>query len=172
MRGNAYTRVAPILLQSFETANLRALRGTLGRESNIRLLQLLGAPSGQPADVARAGGALTYAQMMTPAGLREVAGYADAIGAEKRALLPLDAQGQLAAPTALIADAHAAGLQVVAYTFRPENPFLPPAARQGADTARNPDAAISEMRSYLQAGVDALFTDDPALGRRAVDGSP
>jgi len=170
LRGNPYTRVAPVLVQSFETANLRQLRARIGRQSNIRLLQLLGDAQARPADVALAGGELTYARMATPAGLREVAGYADAIGVERRALLPLDAQGRLAAPTPLIADAHAAGLQVVAYTFRPENPFLPPDLRQGAADARNPQGSIAEIRAYLRAGIDAFFTDDPALGRRAVDG--
>ena len=29
---------------------------------------------------------------------------------------------------------------------------------------------IAEVRAYLDAGVDAFFTDDPALGRQAVDG--
>ena len=172
LRGNAYTNVAPILLQSFETANLRALREKLGKASNIRLLQLLGDPADKPADIALAGGSLTYAQMMTPAGLRDIAAYSDAIGAEKGAVVPVGAQGRLGAPTALIADAHAAGLQVVVYTFRPENPFLPTALRQGAETARNPEASVAEMRVFLQAGIDALFTDDPALGRRAVDGAP
>lgn len=170
LQANSYTKVAPILVQSFETANLRQMRGKLGRNGNIRLLQLLDAGGEKPADIAQAGGSLTYAQMMTPAGLRDIAGYADAIGVERRALVPLDAQGRLGAPTPLIADAHAAGLQVVAYTFRPENPFLPPALRQGAENARNPEASVAEMRVYLQAGIDAFFTDDPALGRRAVDG--
>ena len=26
------------------------------------------------------------------------------------------------------------------------------------------------MRAYLAAGIDGFFTDDPALGRRALDG--
>lgn len=170
LRADSYTNVAPILIQSFETANLRQLRARIGKGSNIRLLQLLGAPEAMPADVAQAGGSLTYARMKTPAGLHEIAGYADAIGVDSRQLLPLDARGELEAPTALIADAHAAGLAVVAYTFRPENPFLPPALRQGAANARNPEGAVAEIRAYLQAGIDAFFTDDPALGRRAVDG--
>jgi glycerophosphoryl diester phosphodiesterase len=170
LRADSYTNVAPVLIQSFETANLRQLRAELGRGSNIRLLQLLGTADARPADIALAGGSWTYAQMSTPTGLREIATYADAIGVERRVLLPWDAQGQLAAPTELITDAHAAGLQVVAYSFRPENPFLPPALRHGADNARNPEGSVAEMRAYLQAGVDALFTDDPALGRRAVDG--
>lgn len=170
LRGNPYTNVAPILVQSFETANLRQLRARIGRQSNIRLLQLLDDAQAMPADVALSGGDLTYAKMMTPAGLRGIAGYADAIGVERRTLLPVDAQGRPGAPTPLIADAHAAGLQVVAYTFRPENPFLPPALRQGPADARNPQGSVAEIRAYLQAGIDAFFTDDPALGRRAVDG--
>jgi glycerophosphoryl diester phosphodiesterase len=172
LQGNAYTKVAPILVQSFETANLRALHGKLGTDSNIRLLQLLGDPAKKPADVELAGGSLTYAQMMTPAGLADIAAYADAIGPERRMVIPWNAQGGLGKPTALVGDAHAAGLQVVVYTFRPENPFLPPAVRQGAESARNPEASVAEMRTYLQAGIDALFTDDPALGRQAVDGAP
>lgn len=170
LRADSYTNVAPVLIQSFETSNLRQLRTLIGKDSNIRLLQLIGAPAQQPADIALAGGALTYAQMSTAEGLREIAQYADAIGVERRALRPWDDQGRPGAPTALIADAHAAGLQVVAYSFRPENPFLPPALRAGDANARNPDGAVAEMRAYLQAGIDALFTDDPALGRRAVDG--
>lgn len=170
LRADSYTNVAPVLIQSFETANLRALRKELGTGSNIRLLQLIGEPTQQPADIALAGGSLTYAQMGTPAGLRQIAGYADAIGLERSAVIPQDAQGRLGTPTSLVSDAHAAGLQVVVYSFRPENPFLPPALRQGAENARNPEAAVAEMRHYLKAGIDALFTDDPALGRRAVDG--
>jgi len=170
LRGNAYTKVAPILIQSFETTNLRQLRSRIGKDSNIRLLQLLGEAQARPADAAADAGAPTYAQMGTPAGLREIAGYADAIGVECRALLPLDARGRLGPPTPLITDAHAAGLQVVAYTFRPENPFLPPALRQGNANARNPEGSVAEIRAHLQAGIDAFFTDDPALGRRAVDG--
>jgi glycerophosphoryl diester phosphodiesterase len=170
LRADSYTNVAPILIQSFETASLRQLRARIGKGSNIRLLQLLDAPGAIPADVMQAGGSLTYARMMTPAGLREIAGYADAVGVDSRQLLPLDARGELGAPTALIADAHAAGLAVVAYTFRPENPFLPPALRQGGGNARNPDGAVAEIRAHLRAGIDAFFTDDPALGRRAVDG--
>jgi Glycerophosphoryl diester phosphodiesterase len=83
---HAYTRSAPVAIQSFEVANLQYLRDRLGgaqarqRHPNIRLLQLLDEGHRQPYDVATTGGRLTYAQMMTPAGLREVARRADAIG--------------------------------------------------------------------------------------------
>ena len=170
LQANPYTKVGPVTLQSFETANLRYLRGKIGRASNIRLLQLTWKGDAKPADVARAGGALTYAQMLTPAGLADIATYADGIGPELRSIIPLDGKGALGEPTTLVQDAHAAGLMVVPYTFRPENLFIAANLRSGDANARNPDGSIAEMRAYLATGIDAFFTDDPALGRKAVDG--
>ncbi|PZQ60151.1 MAG: glycerophosphodiester phosphodiesterase [Sphingomonas taxi] len=166
-----YTRRAPVQVQSFEVANLRYLRTRLPRTGNVRLVQLLGAPDQRPADVAAAGDALTYGAMASPAGLREMARYADVVAPNTRALIPLGPDGRLAAPTTLVADAHAAGLQVCPWTFRPENRFLAADFRSdaGAD-ARHDAGSIAEMRRYIALGVDALFTDDPALGRAAVDG--
>jgi len=170
LKANPYTQVGPVTLQSFETANLRYLRGKIGRDSNIRLLQLIWKGDAQPADIAKAGGTLTYAQMLTPAGLKEIATYADGIGPELRSIIPLDAKGALGTPTTLVRDAHAAGLMVVPYTFRPENPFIAANLRSGEANARNNEGSVAEMRAYLATGIDAFFTDDPALGRKAVDG--
>ncbi len=168
---HAYTRRAPVEIQSFELTNLRYLRARLDcSRANIHLLQLLDAPALQPWDVAAASGTLDYAQMLTPAGLREIASYADAIGAERRAVVPLDAVDALAAPTSLVHDAHAAGLEVHVYTFRPENHFLPRNLWRGSDPATvNVAGAIADIRAALDAGIDAFFTDAPALGRKAVD---
>ncbi|MCD7098481.1 glycerophosphodiester phosphodiesterase [Stenotrophomonas sp. MMGLT7] len=170
LQAHAYTRSAPVTIQSFESGNLRELRNKIGRDSNIRLLQLL-APARYPLpdrDGPAAG--RRYADLMTAEGLREVAGYADAIGPELRLVIPLDADKRLQAPTALVRDAHAAGLQVQPYTFRPENYFIAADLNQGGDpAARNEAASVAEIRRYLDAGIDAFFTDDPALGRRAVD---
>lgn len=170
LQANAYTKVAPITIQSFEVGNLRQLRTKLGRSSNIRLLQLIGAANEQPGDVLAARGAQRYADMITPAGLEQVATYADGIGPGLRMVIPLDAAGRLGAPTTLVRDAQAAGLMVVPYTFRPENSFMAAEFRKGATHARNPEGSVAEMRAYLATGIDAFFTDDPALGRRAVDG--
>ncbi|MFC4728343.1 glycerophosphodiester phosphodiesterase [Coralloluteibacterium thermophilus] len=172
IQAHPYTRRAPVWIQSFEVANLRALRARLGpARGNVRLLQLLGAPDGRPWDAASAGRDLTYGAMATPAGLREVAGYADGIGPPSRLVIPLDADGALGAPTALVRDAHAAGLLVMPYTFRPENAFLPPAlAAGGPPQARNPEGSVAEIRAHLDAGIDGFFSDDVALGRQAVDG--
>ncbi len=169
LRGNPYTNVGPVTLQSFETANLRYLRGRIGRDSNIRLLQLTWKGDAMPADVANGGGSLTYGQMLTPAGLKDIATYADGIGPELRSIIPLDATGALGTPTSLVPDAHAAGLMVIPYTFRPENTFIAGNLRAGADNARNEAGSIAEMRAYLDTGIDAFFTDDPALGRKALE---
>jgi len=171
LQANPYTRVAPVTIQSFEVGNLRYLRSTLGRDSNIRLLQLLGDPKQQPGDVLAAKGSQHYADMITPAGLDQIAGYADGIGPSLRMVIPLDAAGRLGTPTTLVRDAHAAGLLVVPYTFRPENAFMAAEFRKGEPNARNPEGSVAEMRAYLATGIDAFFTDDPALGRRAVDGN-
>jgi glycerophosphoryl diester phosphodiesterase len=169
LRAHACTRAMPVVIQSFETANLRELRAGLGDLPNVRLLQLIDDAVAQPWDVQARGGALRYADLLTPAGLREVAGYADAIGPNARMILPLDAEGRLGPPTPLVRDAHAAGLEVHAWTFRPENAFLPEALRRGDPAARNDQGSIAEIRAHLEAGIDAFFTDDPALGRRVVE---
>ena len=165
-----YTRRAPIEVQSFEVANLVYLRRKLGRPANIRLLQLVEPAAGRPADVVAADGSLTYAAMITPAGLAEVARHADVLAPPTRAIIPLDADGRLGAPTSLVRDAHRAGLLVRPWTFRPENHFLAGDFRDAAgDAARNPAGSIAEIRAYLATGIDGFFTDDPALGRAAVD---
>ncbi|MDB5736663.1 MAG: glycerophosphodiester phosphodiesterase [Sphingomonas bacterium] len=164
---HAYTQRAPIEVQSFEVGNLKWLRAKIGRPANIKLFQLVTGQGGGPID---AGGKLSYADMMTPAGLADVARYADVLGPDTRAVIPLGADGRLARPSTLVADAHKAGLLVRPWTFRPENHFLAADFRNDAgDAARNPEGSIAEMRAYLAAGIDGFFTDDPGLGRIAVD---
>jgi len=164
LHAHAYTRTAPVIVQSFETANLRALREKIGHGSNIRLLQLFGSPDERPWDTVAAGTPRPYRELMRPEGLREVAGWADAIGPAFRDLDPQDGRSRL------VDDAHAAGLQVIVYTFRPENHFLGPYAGPGGPAARSDDGMVRLVRAALALGIDAFFTDDPALGRRAVDG--
>lgn len=107
---------------------------------------------------------------MTPEGLKAVRRYADVIGPSLTDLIPRDAQGAWLAPTTLVDDAHAAGLLVHAYTCRPENAFLPKQLRNTeGDSARNVKGSLAEIRRYLDMGLDGFFTDDPAIGRKAVD---
>lgn len=171
LAAHPYTRSNPVEIQSFEVANLKTLRTRLGRRANLRLMQLVLPGPARPSDVAAAGGALTYAQMCTPAGLRDVAGYADVVAPPTRALIPLTADGRLGEPTSLADDAHRAGLRVEPWTFRPENRYLAADFRDGAGPdARNEAGSVAEMRCYIATGLDGFFTDDPALGRLAVGG--
>ncbi|SEN35764.1 glycerophosphoryl diester phosphodiesterase [Duganella sp. CF517] len=164
-----YTRRNPVEIQSFEVANLKYLRGKLGRRANLRIMQLVIGQDVRPMDVAAAGGTLTFAQMCTPAGLRDIAQYADVVAPPTRSIIPLKKDGSLAEPTSLVDDAHKAGLRVEPWTFRPENQFLAADFRDGGSLqARNEAGSIAEMKRYIAVGLDGFFTDDPALGRAAV----
>jgi glycerophosphoryl diester phosphodiesterase len=153
---------APVFVQSFETANLRKLRGM----TRVRLVQLLGA-SGRPWDFVLANDTRGYADLATPAGLTGIAAYADGIGPPTALVIPSGA-GRLGMPTTLVADAHAAGLRVHAYTFRAENAFLPDEFDRGSDPAALGDLA-GQLRAFLRLGLDGFFTDHPFLGRQARD---
>ena len=175
LTAHAYTRRAPVVVQSFEVANLKALRKGLGKPSNVTLAQLVIAGGAydkeRPADVAARGASLTYGDMVGARGLRDIATYADVVAPNTRAVIPLGKDERLAAPTALVADAHKAGLQVVVWTFRPENAFLAADFRSDAGlTARHDAGSVAEIRRYLETGIDGLFSDDPALARKAIDG--
>ena len=127
----------PVFIQSFEAANLRELRGVA--HPLVRLT------AGPPPDIA------------------EIATYADAIGPHKDQVIPRDGDGRLGEPTTLVAEAHAAGLHVHPWTFRPEPSFTP----TGMD-------ADEELDTFLALGVDGVFADDPgaAVAARArIEGS-
>ena len=182
-----YTSRAPIEIQSFEVENLKYLRTKLGHPKNVRLMQLVGEGAQRPADLVAAGETTTFGEITSVAGMREIARYADVVAPPTRSIIPLQKDGRLGAPTSFVADAHAAGLLVHIWTFRPENLFLAAdfknggaptdrnlfmAAdfRSGAPSERNPAGSVAEMRRYIEAGIDGFFSDDPALGRQAIDG--
>lgn len=148
-------------LQSFEVGNLKAL----ARLTELPLVQLID-DTGAPWDFTAAGEARTYADLVTPAGLREIATYAQAIGPYKGLLIPADAAGKLGAATTLVRDAHEAGLLVHPWTFRAENHFLPPQYRS-PDGATALGSLEGELRAFLELGVDGFFTDHPDRGVRA-----
>jgi len=153
---------APVVIQSFEVSNLKALR----KQVRVPLLQLTEG-KGAPADFVANGDKRTYADLVTPAGLREIATYAAYLGPEKGQIIPRDAQGNLGKPTTLIADAHHAGLQVQPYTFRNENPFLPANLRSSASPSDFGDV-FAEEEAFLKAGVDGFFADQPDTALQAV----
>ncbi len=146
---------SPVFIQSFETGNLKALHG----ETRLRLIQLIG--EGRSAD------GIAYDAMLTPDGLKAIAAYATGIGPGRDRIIPRDSDGGLLPVTSLVADAHAAGLQVHPYTFRPENYFLAKLFRSGSDPKARGDAA-GEIRLYLETGIDGVFSDLPAAAVAAM----
>lgn len=157
---------SPVFLQSFEERNLRELHAAGVRAALVQLTST----TGRPYDHVVAGDPETYAQMQTAAGLREVATYADVLGPDKAQVFPRAADGTTSVASTVVRDAHAAGLQVVPYTVRAENQFLPAQYRRGTDPTAFGDV-LSELRDLFGAGVDGLFCDQPDLARVARDGS-
>ncbi|WP_298752742.1 glycerophosphodiester phosphodiesterase family protein [uncultured Serinicoccus sp.] len=181
--GGLLSRDAPVFVQCFEPGTLRRLRGELG--CRLRQVLLATAPEDVPADLAASVEPRTYADLLSRPGLEELAGVADGVGPRKQMVLPWAQDGTLGEPTPLVADAHAAGMVVHAWTFRAENAFLPPALRRGpggaaagggdaepdADRAAHGDLA-AEVRAHLAAGVDGIFTDHPDLVVQALREGP
>ena len=168
-------RDAAVFIQSFEVANLKELRAM----TSMRLVQLVdnpnnppaanGAPRNAPYDFVAAGSARTYADLVTPAGLREIATYADVVSPYKEVIIPRTAANELGSASSFVSDAKAAGLKVHTWTLRPENPFLPVSMRKPDVTSLTQRGdSIAEINAYLKAGIDGFFTDDPAVGRAAV----
>lgn len=160
LRKAGYTKASdPVFIQSFEVGNLIALSG----KTKLRLIQLVDAQGGPPDRPGE-----TYARMMTPEGLRAIARYAAGIGPAKDLLIARNADGSLGSPTGLIAAAHAAGLKVHPWTFRAENYFLPANFRSSADPAAAGDLT-AEIKAFIAAGVDGLFSDLSGIARKAID---
>ncbi|MCL6435461.1 MAG: esterase-like activity of phytase family protein [Leptolyngbyaceae cyanobacterium HOT.MB2.61] len=174
---NSFTDPSRIYIQSFEVSNLKDLNSTIMPTANIDLplVQLI-AGSGRPYDFVVRGDTRTYTDLLTPAGLAEIATYATGIGPDKRRIIPAttvdrdgnglpddlngdgvisDADRVLGTPTNLIQNAHAAGLIVHLYTLRNEGFFL------ASDYNGNPAA---EYRQFIDLGVDGFFTDFPGTG--------
>jgi glycerophosphoryl diester phosphodiesterase len=166
---------AAVFIQSFEVANLKKLR----KMTDLPLVQLIDNPKNTPAngkprnvpwDFYLARDARTYADLTTPQGLREIAGYADAVGPYKEIVIPRTADNHMGEPTDFVRDAHAAGLGIHIWTLRPENPFLPVEFRQSDATSLTQRGdSVAEISLYLRAGVDGVFGDDPGQVRTAVE---
>jgi glycerophosphoryl diester phosphodiesterase len=185
-------RNSPVIIQSFEVANLKYLRS----RTAVRLVQLIdaddvaldgkltyAAPYDKPYDFAITGDARGFGDLITDEQLREIATYANGIGPWKRYIVTVrgtDVNGDGRADdinadgatndadkrvvvSDLVQRAHRAGLFVHAYTFRNERNTL------AADYNGNPEA---EYLQFYALGVDGIFTDftDTAVtARRAAE---
>lgn len=173
---------SPVFIQSFEQANLKALRA----RTRVRLIQLVDAtdvdaktgeilyavPYDRPYDWTKTGRTQLFKYLLTPAGLDEVKTYADGIGPWKRYLVtvkatldssgnPVDVNGddaineadfQVVANGALIEEAKSRGLLIHTWTFRNESRRL--ASTYGGDPQK-------EYLQFFELGVDGVFSEFP-----------
>jgi glycerophosphoryl diester phosphodiesterase len=166
-----YLKTSPIIIQSFEISPLQGLFKELSGYANIQFQVLVGSLSDRPADFRTSLLDRSWAELLAPGQIARVKEFTNWLGMSYSALAPVNADGPLGGSRNLINAAHDESLLVSAWTFRPENKFLAQDLRSsGIPMERNASGSISEMRRYLALGLDGIITDDPGLGRKAVDG--
>jgi glycerophosphoryl diester phosphodiesterase len=181
---------SPVIIQSFETANLKYLRG----KTQVRLFQLvdaddvdkdggivLAAPFDKPYDFVVTGDKRSFKDLVTAEGLKEIATYADGVAPWKPYLMAgkqvigadgkpqdlnkdgaIDERDRVLLPaTDVVKNAHAVGLLVHSWTFRSEPKRL--ASNFNGDPA-------AEYKAFLALGIDGLFSDFPDTAVKARDG--
>lgn len=140
-------RKGEAMIQSFEPTSLRRLSVM----TDVPLIQLVDSVSA-PNDFLRHGDSRTFADLIAPAGLREISTYAQVLAPHKDLVIPRTADGALGEPTRLVDQAHRAGLAVQVWTFRAERRFLP----TGLDLT-------AELARFASTGIDGIFSDHPDI---------
>jgi glycerophosphoryl diester phosphodiesterase len=146
---------APVFIQCFDVLPLKTIM-TMCKAPRVQLVS----PEGGPTDVT-----LRYKDMVSASGMKAIAAYANGVGPDWSMVIPT-VDGGLGPATALVTDAHAAGMAVHPWTVRAENVFLPPKLRNGANPADFGDVNAVYKALYA-AGVDGLFSDFPGLAVKA-----
>ncbi|AFY47640.1 3-phytase (myo-inositol-hexaphosphate 3-phosphohydrolase) [Nostoc sp. PCC 7524] len=188
---NDFTDPSRIFIQSFETANLKALNNVIMPAAGVDLplVQLLDAfdvnldgslQEVRPYDFVVSGDSRTYADLRTAAGLAEIATYADGIGPWKRMIRSV--QGVDANSDGVADDVNGDGLVNDAdKTLTAPTTLVQEAHAAGlfvhAYTFRNErrylaqsyNNAEAEYRDFIQLGIDGYFTDFPGTGDRVRD---
>jgi glycerophosphoryl diester phosphodiesterase len=146
---------APVFVQCFDVEPLK----TFMRLSKAARIQLV-SPAGAPTD-----SKTSYMDMVSASGMKTIATYANGVGPDWSMVIPT-VDGGLGPATALVKDAHAAGLAVHPWTVRAENVFLPPKLRHGTAPGDFGDVDAVYHALYA-AGIDGLFSDFPGLAVKA-----
>ena len=146
---------APVFIQCFDVLPLKTIMA-LSKAPRVQLVS----PDGGPTDVA-----LRYRDIVSATGMKTIASYANGVGPDWSMVIPT-VDGGLGPATALVTDAHAAGLAVHPWTVRAENVFLPPKLRNGTDPMVHGDVD-AVYRALYAAGIDGLFSDFPGLAVKA-----
>jgi glycerophosphoryl diester phosphodiesterase len=123
-RNRLNTEDAPVIVQSFESGNLR----DFDARSPLFLVRLISPKQRHELD-----------------NLDDIASFADAIGPHKDLVIPRDRRGRLDAPTDVVERSHAAGLDVHIWTMRDEPKFLPADCTPGQEYAAYFDAGVDGL---------------------------
>jgi glycerophosphoryl diester phosphodiesterase len=150
-----------LVVESFEPLVLARLRGLGIRAPLVQLIE----SEGTPWDLRERDGdhAITYASMLTPAGLDALARQVDGISPDKRLVLNPGPLGRARGPARFVAEAHDRDLRVFTWTCRPENMFLLPGYRRHGGRAAFGDFR-AEWAVLREAQLDGVFVDHPDLG--------
>lgn len=152
-----------LTVESFEPSVLARVRSQGVRGKRIFLLEDQGHPADQVSEFGA--GAVPYADHLTADGLAKLADGCDGIegiSVPKSLILETDAAGETIGASALVDDAHAAGLEIYCWTLRPENKFLAKSFRNGARKADFGHWQL-EFRVILDSGINGVFADHPDL---------
>ncbi len=136
------TRDSKCYIQSFEPDTIRYMRDTL--KSDLKMVQLIGDITWEETP------GVAYDRMLTPAGLDEVALYADLIGPWMNQVIVDNGKGNKPDCTSLVEWAHERNLEVHPYTFR-------------ADAMPSYVSNFDDLLEFflIKMNVDGIFTDFP-----------
>lgn len=156
-----------VLLHAFEPSSLVTLHHELGVRARSSLLMFSG---GTPADAGP--GDPGYAWWSGPEGMAQLRHLGiGGVSPDLTMVISVGPGGAMGEDTGLVAAAHAQGLYVHPYTFRAENEWLFTQFRSSQDPTAHGDL-VGMICAFLDVGIDAVNTDHPDLGVRAVRGLP
>jgi glycerophosphoryl diester phosphodiesterase len=133
--------LAPATVMSFDSGVLKRLR----RELDVELVRLV-----------------DHDRPVRRGWLQRTGAYANGVGLHKQHVLPVDRDGRLGAPGKAVGKVQDAGLDLLVWTLRSENRYLPAELRLPG-RPRTHGLAGEEVTRLLDLGVDGLLTDFPGL---------
>ncbi len=136
--------LSPATVMSFDSGVLKRLR----RQLDVELVRLV-----------------DHDQPVRRGWLQRTGAYANGVGLHKQHVLPLDRDGRSGAPGKAVAKVQEAGLDLLVWTLRSENRYLPADLRVPG-RPRTHGLAGEEVTRLLDLGVDGLLTDFPEVAAR------
>lgn len=145
-----------VYLQSFDTNELKRIKNELLPKlaMNIKLVQLMAETSWSETMEYINGKAVAYDYdwMFKPGAMKTISEYADGVGPWEPMIVAPESTKDKLVFTALVKEAHQAGMQVHPYTFRLDEGRIPAYAENFED--------LLDI-FYNKANVDGVFTDFP-----------